>query len=561
VHRSLRRGVLIAALVAALTPYLVNLGGSTIWDANEAYYVETPREMLESGDYLNPSFNYEPRFNKPVLSYWMVAGLYHLFGVSVTTERLAIAACAFVMLTAAFLLGRSLAGSVDAGLLAMLGLAAGPRFFMFSRRILIDTANSAALSMILVCFVLSELHPARRRAYLTGMYVATGVGMLIKGPVAVVLPVAAFCLYLAVHRELRRLREMRLVAGVVIVLLIAAPWYVALYSQHGWTYITQFFIGENVDRYLSPVGPNDARGPLFYLPVLLTDAFPWSFGLVGAIALWWTRREAHGRVAGDETPQPTWRIATLLLSWCVVFVAFFSLSRSKQDLYIFPVAPAVAALGAWFIHEMVTHAERWRGWFVSTFSLLGFVLMALGALVVAVFVQAGSVYPLDGAVVVGIVALVGGVVVVVMAWRDARPAAVLTSAGTLIAINWLLAVQVLPAFERYKPVAPLSSVIDREAREGDVVAHFDLALPSMTYYLRRHVEVTYDREAFLRVLRAGRRVFAVMPASRYEELRGDLGPQACVIARHRTADVKLRNVLAGVAPPEVVVALTPCPSS
>ena len=56
-HRSLRRRLLLAALVAALTPLFVNLGGATIWDANEAYYVETPREMLESGDYINPSFN------------------------------------------------------------------------------------------------------------------------------------------------------------------------------------------------------------------------------------------------------------------------------------------------------------------------------------------------------------------------------------------------------------------------------------------------------------------------------------------------------------------------
>ena len=88
---------------------------------------------------------------------------------------------------------------------------------------------------------------------------------------AVVLPVAAFLGYLAVHGEVRRLREMRLVRGALIVLLIAAPWYVALYAEHGWTYITQFFLDENVDRYLSPVGPNDARGPLFYLPVLLTD--------------------------------------------------------------------------------------------------------------------------------------------------------------------------------------------------------------------------------------------------------------------------------------------------
>ena len=73
----------IVLLAAAVIPYFVKLGDASIWDANEAFYVETPREMIESGDYVNPSFNYEPRFNKPVLSYWIVAGLYQVFGVSV----------------------------------------------------------------------------------------------------------------------------------------------------------------------------------------------------------------------------------------------------------------------------------------------------------------------------------------------------------------------------------------------------------------------------------------------------------------------------------------------
>ena len=116
----------------------------------------------------------------------------------------------------------------------------------------------------------------------------------------------------------------------------------------------------------------------------------------------------------------------------------------------------------------------------------------------------------------------------------------------------------LPGFEEYKPVAPLSAVIARQMRPDDVVAHFDVALPSMTYYLRRHIDVTLDAESFRQVVQRGPRVFAVMPASRYEEIRPLFTAEPCVIARHKTADVKLRNVLAGNAPPEVIVALSPC---
>src|SRR6266849_10252176 len=102
----LRRNIVAALLVLAAAVYFVSLGNSAIWDANEAFYVETPREMLEANDFLNPTFNYLPRFNKPVLSYWIVAVFYKVFGVSVTTQRFAIALGALVIIASAFVLAR-----------------------------------------------------------------------------------------------------------------------------------------------------------------------------------------------------------------------------------------------------------------------------------------------------------------------------------------------------------------------------------------------------------------------------------------------------------------------
>ena len=94
-------------LCLAVCPYFVDLSGSSIWDANEAFYVETPREMMERGDYIGPTFNYQPRFNKPVLSYWIVAGFYKVFGVSVGVQRIPIALGAVAMILTAFFLARS----------------------------------------------------------------------------------------------------------------------------------------------------------------------------------------------------------------------------------------------------------------------------------------------------------------------------------------------------------------------------------------------------------------------------------------------------------------------
>ena len=124
-----RRSTVLAVLLAlAIVPYFVDLGGSAIWDANEAFYVETPREMMERGDYITPSFNYEPRLNKPVLSYWIVAGFYQLFGVSVGVQRVPIALAAMVIIVCGAVLAGSAAYQLGAAgrgaaLWAALGLA------------------------------------------------------------------------------------------------------------------------------------------------------------------------------------------------------------------------------------------------------------------------------------------------------------------------------------------------------------------------------------------------------------------------------------------------------
>src|SRR4029434_3029015 len=105
---SFRRSTALALLLTlAIVPYFLDLGGSSIWDANEAFYVETPREMMEQRDYVTPTFNYEPRLNKPVLSYWIVAFFYRVFGVSVAVQRVPIALAALILILTAACLARA----------------------------------------------------------------------------------------------------------------------------------------------------------------------------------------------------------------------------------------------------------------------------------------------------------------------------------------------------------------------------------------------------------------------------------------------------------------------
>ena len=514
-------------LLLALFPYFVNLGSSSIWDANEAFYVETPREMMERGDYVFPTFNYEPRVNKPVLSYWIVAGFYQLFGVSVGVQRLPIAIGAIVLIAAAFFLARAAAPGVDsvgqtsstrdvgsqAAWWAALGLAVSPRLFIFARRIFIDIYISMFMGLTLLFFALSERYPQRRGLFLRLMYVAVGLGVLTKGPVAIVLPGLVFAVYLIVHRELRRIGQMMLPTGTAIVLAIVVPWYAALYRVAGWEPIRSFILGENYERFAHGVGVSADRPFWWYLPVVFSDSFPWSLLLIPAGIAWFRDR----RTGVSATSDPAFRVRTLLWLWILTIVGFFSLSVAKQDLYIFPIVPAVVALaGVAIARATESSSNTPRIDLVS--AVMGILLAVAGAAFLFLFRGPTVVYALAGSTVVGLCGLTSGLGAAVLAWRQRALSALTVVAAGLIAVNWTFALRVMPSFEIYKPAPALAEVLRERAEPTDLIVTYNVAMPSLVYYLRRHIDVFYEEDEVLQVLRSNAPLFLMASEDDYNRI-------------------------------------------
>lgn len=538
--------VLITVLTLATTPYFLRLGVSSLWDSNEAFYAETPREMVEAGDYVNPTFNYRARLNKPPLSYWIVAPFYRLFGVSETVERLPIVLAAIVLIATAYGLGR-VAFSVEAGLFAAIGLAASPRFLMFSRRIMIDVYLAMFMGLALLFFVVAERRPDRRRLCLMLMYGCVGLGVITKGPVAAVLPAAALVVYLALKRRMGKLREIMLPIGLVIVAVIVLPWYIAIYLQHGWGHIETFLLQDNLSRYAQEAwGPH--RSIFFYARVILGDFFPWSLFLIPllwfAIQRLWRFARKNGRKDSSLQARSVLDLQALLGIWVVVIAVFFSLSKSKEDLYVLPVYPAAAALVGSFIARVVSNRQcggrsalRW-----SVMSL-AFIILAGGMAILYLFVEGGQLYRLSGASVIGFVGIIGGIIAAVLALRHRVRSGVLTTALTMIVCNWIFVLWTLPDFERYRPVRSLCEVIAAEAGPDALVGYYRAAHPSMAFYLRRPIFECQEQSEIEAVFSSGKPVFCVMTASDFEATRKRLGPQLVVLASHTNFKVKLKGIL------------------
>jgi len=534
--RSPRKTLLVVLLIAATVPYLVNLGVSSIWDANEAFYAQTPREMMSAGDYVTPSFNFQLRMNKPVLSYWNVAASYQLFGVSEKSERLPIAMGGLAIIATAFALGRLLGGTF-AGLLSALVLATSPRLLLLARRIIIDIHITMWTGLVLLFFALSEAKPAHRRVYLILMYVAAGFGVLTKGPIAVFLPALVFFLYLASQKRLRDLRHMMLPAGAVISLSIVLPWYYFLYREHGWEYIGAFIFGENLGRYAEAVG-EQSRGVLFYPPVMLGDLFPWS--LLIPVALWWAVRERFEN-----------RTARLLVIWIVVIVAFFSMSGTKEDLYILPIVTAEAALIGAMLAAAINGAPVTRPatWFTSATALL---LLAAGIGLFWVFAVSQH-YALNGGAAAGATAIVGGAAALAATLRRRLFAAAATVAAAVVIINWCVVLCTLPDFERYKPVRPFADIIRSRATVGAIVGSYKFALPSMVFYLNRPIMEVVLPDHLRAVFYSSSDIYFVMPAIEYESVKDRLPVRTYVLARQQMFDLKPKNFVEGSELPQFVL--------
>ena len=528
--------LLLALLVAAALPYFVNLGVSSIWDANEAFYAQTPREMIAANDYVTPSFNFQLRMNKPVLSYWNVAVAYRLFGISERSERLPIALGGLVIIATAYGLGSLLGGRL-AGVLSAIVLATSPRLLLLSRRIIIDVHITMWMGLVLLFFGLSETRVERRRVYLCLMYVAAGFGVLTKGPVAVFLPALAFFIYLASQHRLRDLRHMMLPAGAAISLAIAVPWYYLIYREYGWEYIGAFIFGENLGRFAEAVG-EQSRGALFYVPVMLADLFPWS--LVIPVAIWWGVRTSSEN-----------RVARLLVIWIATIVVFFSFSGTKEDLYILPIVPAEAALIGTLLAAAASGAPVAR---IASFGLMASagLLMVSGAVLLWAFEISGR-YVLSGVSLEAVFAIAGGAAAAILAIRRRLLPAATAIASSTVFISWCLVLCTLPDFERYKPVRPFAAIIRSRATAGAIVGSYKFALPSMVYYLQRPVMEVVVADHLRAVFHSSSDVYFVMPESEYADVKDRLPVKTYVLSRQEMFDLKARNFLEGSELPRFVL--------
>ena len=184
-----------AAILLFLILYILLLWVRPLFSPDEYRYIEIPREMLADHDFVTPRLNGVRYFEKPVMGYWMIAGVLKVFGINVFAARFAPAVCTGLSALIVFLLGTKLTGKRETGWFSSSCFLLMPLVFAVGTTCTLDAIFSLFVTATVASFHCAmEAYREKNRKYLLWLCAvgaAAGCAFLVKGFLAFVLPVMA----------------------------------------------------------------------------------------------------------------------------------------------------------------------------------------------------------------------------------------------------------------------------------------------------------------------------------------------------------------------------------
>ena len=456
-------------------------GTYPLLNPDEGRYAEIPREMVAGNDWITPRLNGVNYFEKPPLMYWAEAMSFTVLGNNETAARAVPALFALLGVLLTYYAVRKLYGE-DAGLASAVVLGSSLLYAAHARIVIIDMAVSVLMSWTLFSFILGikEKVGPQRRYFFMQLYISAALATLAKGLIGVLLTGAVMFLWLLIFNQWKRLRPLYLPSGLIVFLIIAAPWHI-LVSGHNPTWVHRYFVYEHFQRFFSSVASRP--GPWWYfIPVILVGLFPWTGFLYPAL-----KQSLQGGWAKRENNKETWFFVT----WVVFIFLFFTKSHSKLVPYILPVFPPLAAIiGVWLAKtKSNTNTHLKKG--LIAVSVFGTLLAA--ALCVVVIKPNLARFSIDQANAIRPIAFT---LAAVLFWGSLRIPYLASRRGTRITVG-ALALVIAVFFGVFTYAAPfikpgtkgLALIVNETARPTDRVLHYHEFFHDFTFYASRTVDV------------------------------------------------------------------------
>jgi 4-amino-4-deoxy-L-arabinose transferase-like glycosyltransferase len=336
-------------------------------DRDEARFAQATKQMLETSDFVDIRFQTEVRYKKPVGIYWLQAAavkasetlgvpqarnsiwVYRLPSLAGATFAVLLtywAALAFVPRRAALLAALMMASSTILGVEARLAKTDA----------MLLLASVAAMGAFARIYLASQAEPEAKIGWQQPaiLWTAIAAGVLLKGPLILMFVGLTAAVLCAVDRSLQWLWSLRPVSGLLWLLLLASPWFIAIAAKSGGNFFVQAIGHDMLDKVTSGQEAHGAP-PGYYLLLFWVTFWPGAVlaGLAASV-VWKSRHE----------PGPRFLLAWLLPSWLV-----FEAVMTKLPHYVLPLYPAIAILIAGIVEPHGVSKQRWMargtiGWFL-----------------------------------------------------------------------------------------------------------------------------------------------------------------------------------------------------
>ena len=452
--------VYLGLMAAAVFVIALALDALPLTDPDEVFYAQTAREMLATPSPLTPLLFGQPQFEKPPLTYWLLAASFALLGEHPWTARLVPALFGILGALATFLFGRRFLASGVAALAALV-LLTSLAYLGQSIALLTDMVFTTLVAG--AHFVFYLWYDRRCRAYLHGFAVLAALAILTKGPVALFLLLPAAILFLLFLRDRAGLRAFLVHPWWLVLFGVAAPWYLHATLVHGRAFTWEFLVHDNWHRILRAEHPRLDHW-YFYPGVIVVGMLPWTglFAFLGA---------------GFREHRP---LHVYLLTWIGSVYVVFALAHSKLPSYILPLFPALALLVAVSVAAGAASARRRTA--AAAVSILGGAGLLAGSLLAWPFVARESVVETFRPVVLagGVYGVALFVIAGLLLARRVAEAVVLNTVG-LLSMVLLATLNVPPAMALAFTDADVPLLVARYGLAGETIVASKISARGVHY--------------------------------------------------------------------------------
>lgn len=336
---------------------------------DEKYYTDAVLQMMDKGDLFTPyQADGAPRFKKPIVTYWVLMGSYHLFGVSRFSSRLFFWLAGALLVLVTFLMVKSISKNQKTALIAAFITASNPLVLISASRSIPDILLVLFLTVSAWGFLEILVSVEPRKRYYWMAYLGAALAFETKGFPAAVYAGVSLLFLLFNPWKTKKLKQILEPFSVSVAIIVALSWFVVMYFEHGSAYFSSFFADQVGDR-VSSKSAQVIKNLFLGLVTLVAFLIPWVLMAV-------SKPKNLKEILSKPTLQNKAVFAFVLV--LIVLTILMSGAVFKfYDRYVLPVIPLAAFLLAWIFTET---GSRWGRLFLNVFLGLNLFVLAVNIL-------------------------------------------------------------------------------------------------------------------------------------------------------------------------------------